>query len=76
MLAIGDGIDTGVRGAVGEGIDVLFVTGGIHAAVFGQRERPELSAVHAFLGTVGLGASALTTQLTWNGAAASLDGAA
>jgi HAD superfamily hydrolase (TIGR01459 family) len=35
ILAIGDGIGTDVQGAMGEGIDVLFVTGGISAAEFG-----------------------------------------
>ena len=38
VLAVGDGIDTDIRGAVGQGIDVAFVTGGIHAAVFGDRD--------------------------------------
>ena len=65
VLAIGDGLDTDVRGAVGQGIDVLFVTGGIHAAVFGGRESPDPDAVHAFLRTAGLGASALMTRLVW-----------
>ena len=35
ILAIGDGPETDVRGAQGEGIDALFVTGGIAAASFG-----------------------------------------
>ena len=65
VLAIGDGIDTDIRGAFGQGIDVLFVTGGIHAAVFGPRESPDLAKVHAFLATAGLGARALTTRLVW-----------
>lgn len=65
LLAIGDGIDTDIRGAFGQGIDVLFVTGGIHAAVFGSRESPDLAKVHAFLATAGLGARALTTRLVW-----------
>lgn len=65
VLAIGDGIDTDVRGAFGQGIDVLFVTGGIHAAVFGPREAPDIAKVHAFLGTAGLGARALMTHLVW-----------
>jgi HAD superfamily hydrolase (TIGR01459 family) len=65
LLAVGDGIDTDVRGAVGQGIDVLFATGGIHAGVFGPREAPDLAEVHAFLATAGLGARALVTQLTW-----------
>jgi HAD superfamily hydrolase (TIGR01459 family) len=68
VLAIGDGVDTDVRGAVGQGIDVLFATGGIHAGVFGPRDNPDIAKVHSFLATAGLGARALVTQLTWSGA--------
>jgi ribonucleotide monophosphatase NagD (HAD superfamily) len=35
FLAVGDGYDTDIRGAVAEGIDSLFVTGGIFAETFG-----------------------------------------
>jgi HAD superfamily hydrolase (TIGR01459 family) len=35
ILAIGDGIATDIQGAGGEGLDALFVTGGIAAANFG-----------------------------------------
>jgi ribonucleotide monophosphatase NagD (HAD superfamily) len=65
VLAVGDGIDTDVRGAVSQGLDVLFATGGIHAAVFGDRDAPDLAKVHAFLKTAGLGARALVTRLSW-----------
>ena len=65
VLALGDGIDTDIRGAVAQGIDVLFVTGGIHATVFGDREAPDLAAIHAFLATAGLGARALMKRLVW-----------
>jgi HAD superfamily hydrolase (TIGR01459 family) len=67
VLAVGDGVDTDIRGAVGQGIDVLFATGGIHAAVFGPRDNPDVAKVHAFLATAGLGARALVKQLTWSG---------
>ena len=65
VLALGDGINTDIRGAVAQGIDVVFVTGGIHAIVFGDRETPDLAAIHAFLATAGLGARALMKRLTW-----------
>ncbi|MCE5973040.1 TIGR01459 family HAD-type hydrolase [Sinirhodobacter sp. WL0062] len=45
ILAIGDGINTDVMGAAGEGIDVLFVTGGLAVDQFGPDHRnpsPEL----------------------------------
>ena len=67
MLAIGDAIETDVRGAVGQGIDVLFVTGGIHAADFGAREAPDLGKVHAALAKAGLAARGLMKRLSWEG---------
>ncbi|MCB2130715.1 MAG: TIGR01459 family HAD-type hydrolase [Rhodobacteraceae bacterium] len=36
ILAVGDGFGTDVEGATGEGIDTLFITGGLEAANFGQ----------------------------------------
>lgn len=36
ILCIGDGIGTDVKGAVGEGLDVLFITGGLSADEFGS----------------------------------------
>jgi HAD superfamily hydrolase (TIGR01459 family) len=65
VLAIGDGIDTDVRGAVAAGLDVAFVTGGIHAAQFGPRDAPDVPAVHAFLAEAGLTAAVLMTRLAW-----------
>lgn len=47
ILAIGDGINTDVSGAAGEGIDVLFVSGGLAADQFGpdvENPDPELLA--------------------------------
>ena len=41
ILAIGDGAETDLRGAVNQGIDVLFVTGGIHAGHFGEGDEPD-----------------------------------
>ncbi len=67
VLAIGDAIETDVRGAVGQGIDVLFVAGGIHAADFGARDAPDLGKVHANLATAGLAASGVIKRLTWEG---------
>lgn len=47
ILAIGDGINTDVAGAMGEGLDVLFVSGGLAADQFGpdpQNPAPDLLA--------------------------------
>jgi HAD superfamily hydrolase (TIGR01459 family) len=65
VLAIGDGAETDVRGGRDAGIDVLFITGGIHTAVFGPRERPRADAVAAFLADAGLAARAFVPRLVW-----------
>jgi len=50
ILAIGDGVGTDLQGAVAEGIDCLFITGGLEAAHFGpDPDRPDPSLVAAFL---------------------------
>jgi HAD superfamily hydrolase (TIGR01459 family) len=65
VLAIGDGVDTDVRGAVQAEIDVLFVAGGIHAELFGDRGAPAAAAVGSFLAKKGLGARAFIPRLVW-----------
>jgi HAD superfamily hydrolase (TIGR01459 family) len=65
VLAIGDGVETDVRGAVQSAIDVLFVAGGIHAELFGERSRPAAEAIGTFLARNGLGARAFIPRLTW-----------
>ena len=50
VLAIGDGFHTDVRGATGQGIDVLFVAGGIHreeTLVAGRPDPQKLAALFA-----------------------------
>ncbi len=50
ILAIGDGINTDVAGAVGEGIDALFVTGGLAVDQFGaDPEAPEAELLATWL---------------------------
>ena len=65
VLAIGDGIETDVRGAFQAEIDVLFVAGGIHAELFGDRSAPAAEAVGSFLTDCGLGARAFIPRLVW-----------
>ncbi|MFD2173327.1 TIGR01459 family HAD-type hydrolase [Rhodobacter lacus] len=51
ILAIGDGINTDVAGAMGEGLDVLFVTGGLAVDQFGpDAEAPDPDLLAAWLG--------------------------
>ena len=65
LLAIGDGLPTDIRGAVAQGLDVLFVTGGIHAADFGSVEAPDPAIVAARLAAEGLAATAMLPRLVW-----------
>jgi len=49
-LAVGDGIHTDVAGAQGEGIDAIFLTGGLEAARFGPDvENPDVHALRDWL---------------------------
>ncbi len=65
VLAIGDGAPTDLAGAVRQNLDVLFVTGGIHAGHFGPADTPDADAVHRFLVAEGLGATAFLPGLCW-----------
>lgn len=49
VLAIGDGVLTDVKGAEANGIDVLYVSGGIHAADYGDTLDPDPVLLAAFL---------------------------
>lgn len=53
VLAIGDGILTDVKGAAMYGIDVLYVSAGIHARDYGDPENPDTELLGAFLGRHG-----------------------
>ncbi|NDI04706.1 MAG: hypothetical protein EBY58_00270 [Rhodobacteraceae bacterium] len=41
ILAIGDGITTDIQGAIGEGIDSLFITGGLAAKETATATQPD-----------------------------------
>lgn len=49
ILAIGDGILTDVRGALGEDLDCLFITGGLAAAETKTKTQPDPTALEAYL---------------------------
>ena len=65
ILAVGDGLPTDVRGGVAQGLDVLFVTAGIHAADFGPAASPDMDKVAARLAKEGLAARAAIPRLKW-----------
>ena len=62
-LAIGDGILTDIKGAADNGIDVLFVSGGIHAGEYGPAHAPEPAGVAAFLERHGYAPVAVIPRL-------------
>ncbi|CUH77247.1 HAD hydrolase [Tritonibacter multivorans] len=49
ILAIGDGPHTDIEGAMGEGIDSLFITGGLAASETKTTDQPEAEALAAYL---------------------------
>ncbi len=50
ILAVGDGIGTDIKGGMGEGIDTLFITGGLEAARFGANiENPDAGLLDDWL---------------------------
>jgi HAD superfamily hydrolase (TIGR01459 family) len=65
VLAIGDSVRTDLAGAVGVGIDCLFVIAGIHAEEVGGREDPDPAAVQKIFAAAGLMPTAVTRKLMW-----------
>ncbi len=64
ILCIGDGILTDVRGGVAEGLDTLFVTGGLAAeALSDDPEAPDAARVEAFLAVEQLSVTAAIGRL-------------
>jgi HAD superfamily hydrolase (TIGR01450 family) len=49
VLAIGDGMPTDVRGAISEGLDLLYISAGIHARDYMDGDTTDEAALHAFL---------------------------
>ncbi len=49
IIAIGDGINTDIRGAIGEDIDSLFITGGLAATDTATDGQPNPERLNAFL---------------------------
>ncbi|TCD16635.1 TIGR01459 family HAD-type hydrolase [Oricola cellulosilytica] len=52
-LAIGDGLTTDVKGAMDYGLDLLFITEGIHAREYGEPGNPDPEKLARFLGDFG-----------------------
>jgi len=65
VLAVGDGLMTDIRGAVGQGLAALLITQGIHSAEFGPPDAPDPQAVDDRLGRDGLAVRAVLPSLRW-----------
>lgn len=62
-LAIGDGMLTDIKGASDNGIDALYVSGGIHSRDYGHPDNPEPGKLQAFLDNHGFHPVATMTKL-------------
>lgn len=62
-LAIGDGMLTDIKGASDNGIDALYVSGGIHARDYGHPDAPEPEKLQAFLDAHGFNPIAMMPKL-------------
>lgn len=49
VIAVGDGMGTDVRGALGQGLDLLYISGGIHAGEYVEDGRTNETRLAAFL---------------------------
>ena len=65
FLAIGDGLPTDITGANRQGLDVLFITDGIHAHELGTPGAPDPAKVEARLAQEGLRAAHYIPRLAW-----------
>ncbi|MFK7902144.1 MAG: TIGR01459 family HAD-type hydrolase [Nitratireductor sp.] len=65
MLAIGDGMPTDIKGAQDFGLDVLYVSAGIHAAEYGEAKNPIDSKVQSFLKKNNAKPVAYIPHLSW-----------
>lgn len=65
VLAIGDGMPTDVAGAAGFGLDLLFISSGIHASEYGEAEAPDPARLIDFLAHHQAAPVAWIPRLKW-----------
>ncbi len=65
ILAIGDGMPTDVAGARDFGLDLLYVSAGIHAADYGDTENPDPQLLQEFLASNNAAPVAWIPRLKW-----------
>ncbi|WP_343039071.1 TIGR01459 family HAD-type hydrolase [Propylenella binzhouense] len=66
VLAIGDALGTDARGARNAGLDLLFVSGGIHEADFGPPGAPDPERIAMHFRAEGLEAVGYMPHLAWS----------
>jgi HAD superfamily hydrolase (TIGR01459 family) len=65
ILAIGDSVRTDAIGAAGAGLDLLFVTGSIHAAELDAFGNPDPDAVRRLVEPSGANVAGFMPRLAW-----------
>jgi HAD superfamily hydrolase (TIGR01459 family) len=65
VLAIGDSVRTDLKGAAAFGLDVMFVTSGLHAEHYGSREAPDIAALNKVFAEAGVAPKAVVSALKW-----------
>jgi HAD superfamily hydrolase (TIGR01459 family) len=65
VLAIGDSVRTDLKGAAAFGLDVMFVTSGLHAEHYGSRDAPDMDALTKVFAEAGVAPKAVMSGLKW-----------
>jgi HAD superfamily hydrolase (TIGR01459 family) len=65
VLAIGDSVRTDLKGAAAFGLDVMFVTSGLHAEHYGSREAPDMAALNKVFAEAAVAPKAVMRALLW-----------
>jgi len=65
ILAIGDSVRTDAMGAADFGIDLLFITGSIHAGELDAFGEPDPERIRAFVATTGARMAGFMPRLAW-----------
>ncbi len=65
VLCIGDGMPTDVAGAQASGLDLLYISAGIHSAEYGPADDPDAERLAAFVKEQGATPVATMPRLVW-----------
>jgi HAD superfamily hydrolase (TIGR01459 family) len=65
VLALGDSVRPDLKGAAAFGLDVMFVTSGLHAEHYGSRDAPDMQALNEVFADAGVAPKAVISGLKW-----------